>query len=82
MLRQEFAPDGRTIVEKDRGVDRTSKRTNELRKQEFDRLRVADCRARKKARDRLPKQIEEASRRLAAMGVARILLAPKNQLNR
>ena len=47
----------RTIVEKDKGTGRTSKRTNLLRKKEFDRLRAADYRTRKKARDQLPKRI-------------------------
>jgi hypothetical protein len=49
----------RTIVEKDQGTDRATNRTNLLRKREFDRLRAADYRARKKARDRLPKKIAE-----------------------
>jgi len=49
----------RTIVEKDQGTGRTSKRTNELRRREFDRLRAAAYRARKKARDQLPKKITE-----------------------
>jgi hypothetical protein len=49
----------RTIVEKAGGRDRTSKRTNDVRRKEFDRLRAADYRARKKSRDRLPQQIGE-----------------------
>lgn len=49
----------RTIVEKDQGTGRTSKRANELRRREFDRLRAAAYRARKKARDQLPKKITE-----------------------
>ena len=48
-----------TIVEKTNGRDRTNKRTNEVRRQAFDRLRAADYRARKKGRDRLPQQINE-----------------------
>ncbi|HUE72754.1 MAG TPA: hypothetical protein VMP01_17845 [Pirellulaceae bacterium] len=36
-----------------------SNRTSELRKREFDRLRAADYRARKKARDGLPERITE-----------------------
>ncbi len=49
----------RTIVDNDQGTGRTSKRTNELRRREFDRLRAAAYRARKKARDKLPKKITE-----------------------
>ena len=49
----------RTIVDNDQGTGRTSKRTNELRRREFDRLRAAAYRARKKARDQLPKKITE-----------------------
>ena len=48
---------------KDQGTDRTSKRTNLLRKREFDRLRAADYRARKKARDRLPGRINATIKR-------------------
>jgi len=47
----------RTIVEKDAGTDRATKRTNLLRKQEFDRLRAADYRARQKAQKQLQKSI-------------------------
>ena len=47
----------RTIVEKDQGTGRTSKRTNLLRKRVFDRLRAAEYRARKRARDQLPKRL-------------------------
>ncbi len=53
----------RTIVEKDLGADRTSKQTNLLRKREFDRLRAADYRARKKARDQLPNRINQTLKR-------------------
>ncbi len=49
----------RTILGKDRGTDRTSKRTNLLRKREFDRLRAAEFRVRKKGRDLLPKRISQ-----------------------
>ena len=52
----------RTIVEKAEGRDRTSKRTNEVRRQAFDRLRAASFRARKKSRNRLPQQIDEQLR--------------------
>jgi Helix-turn-helix domain of resolvase len=53
----------RTIVGKDQGTDRASKRANLLRKREFDRQRAADYRARKKARDLLPKEITETRKR-------------------
>jgi hypothetical protein len=49
----------RTIVGQSTRKGR-SKRTNELRRQEFDRRRAAAYRARKKARARLPEQIAEA----------------------
>ncbi len=45
------------------GADRTSKQTNLLRKREFDRLRAADYRARKKARDQLPNRINQTLKR-------------------
>jgi hypothetical protein len=48
-----------TIVDKAEGRGRTSKRTNEVRRKEFDRLRAASFRARKVARDRLPQAIGE-----------------------
>ena len=53
----------RTIVEKNQGTDRTSRRTNLLRKRELDRLRSAEYRARKRGRDQLPKQIEATLKR-------------------
>ena len=49
----------RTIVGKAEGTDRTTKRTNELRKLELNRANMAAVRARKRARDALPKQITE-----------------------
>jgi len=49
----------RTIVDRTNGSGRASKRTNELRRREFDRLRAAAYRVRKANRDRLPKQISE-----------------------
>ena len=49
----------RTIVETDANTGRSSKRVNVLRKREFDRLRAAEYRARKKAQDRLPKRISQ-----------------------
>ena len=53
----------RTIVGKDAGTDRTSKRTNLLRKREIDRLKAAEYRVRKRARDQLPKRITEVQKR-------------------
>ena len=53
----------RTIVEKDAGTGRISKRTNLLRKREIDRLRAADYRARERVRDGLPKRITETRKR-------------------
>src|SRR4051812_17825395 len=52
----------RTIVDKANGTGRASNRSRELRRREFDRLRAAAYRARKKARDSLPKQIGELQR--------------------
>jgi hypothetical protein len=46
----------RTILGKPDGTDRTSKRTNELRKLELNRAAMATYRARKRTRDALPKQ--------------------------
>lgn len=57
----------RTIVGKDAGTDRTSKRTNLLRKHEVDRQRAADYRVRKRARDLLPKRITETQKRGEAL---------------
>ena len=53
----------RTIVGKDAGTDRTSKRANLLRKREIDRLRAAEYRAQKRTRDHLPKRITETRKR-------------------
>lgn len=53
----------RTIIEKDSGTDRTSKRTNEVRRRELDRLRAAEWRARKRSIDDLPKKISETVKR-------------------
>jgi len=47
----------RTIVETNAGTGRPGTRTNLLRKREFDRLRAAEYRARKRARKELPKKI-------------------------
>lgn len=44
-----------------------AERSAELRKREFDRLRAADFRARKRRRDQLPKQITEARERGEAL---------------
>jgi len=57
----------RTIVERERGEDRASKRTNDIRKREYNRLRAASFRARKKARDGLPKRITEIQERGAGL---------------
>jgi hypothetical protein len=57
----------RTIIEKAAAKGRTSKRTNELRRREFDRLRAAAYRARKKRRDTLPKDITELQKSGAAL---------------
>ena len=48
-----------TILDKGTARDRTAKRTNLLRRQQFDRLRAANYRAKKRARENLPKQIDE-----------------------
>ena len=73
----------RTIVEKDQGADRVSKRTNVLRKRELNRLRAADYRARNRGRDQLPKRINETLKRgqeltKAAKGLAGILTTCKS----
>ena len=47
----------RTIVETDAGTGRSGTRINLLRRREFDRLRAAEYRARKRGRDELPKRI-------------------------
>ena len=47
----------RTIVETNAGTGRSGTRTNLLRRREFDRLRAAEYRARKRARKELPKKI-------------------------
>ncbi len=57
----------RTIIGKDAGTDRTSKRTNHLRKREVDRLKAAEYRVRKRARDSLPKRITEIQKRGEAL---------------
>lgn len=53
----------RTITEKEKGTDRTSKRTNALRKREIDRLRMASWRTRKREYDNLPKKISQTRKR-------------------
>lgn len=53
----------RTIVEKARGTDRTSRRATELRKREYNRLRGAAWRARKRALVELPKRISSTRAR-------------------
>jgi hypothetical protein len=47
----------RTVIGKAEGTDRTSRRTNELRKLELNRAAMATYRARKRARDALPTRI-------------------------
>jgi DNA-binding CsgD family transcriptional regulator len=47
----------RTIIGKADGTDRTTKRTNEVRRLELNRAAMATYRARKRARDALPKRI-------------------------
>lgn len=47
----------RTIVAKEAGTDRTTKRYQELRRMEFDRQRAAAFRARKKAMETIPKAV-------------------------
>jgi hypothetical protein len=54
----------RTIISR---ADKEAKRTNELRHKEFDRLRATAYRARKRARDGLPKQIAELQNTGAAL---------------
>jgi hypothetical protein len=49
----------RTVVAKAAGTDAASRKAKEARKVEFTRQRVAAFRARKKARDALPKRVEE-----------------------
>jgi len=53
----------RTIIGKADGTDRTSKRTNELRRLELNRANMASYRARKRTRDALPKQITQLVKR-------------------
>jgi uncharacterized coiled-coil protein SlyX len=50
----------RTIVGRVEGTDRTTRRTNELRRLELNASRMAAYRARKRTRDALPKRITEA----------------------
>ena len=53
----------RTILDKQTGNDRTSKKREGLRKQELDRLRAAEWRLRKKELDFLPKRITQTRNR-------------------
>src|SRR6516164_2969790 len=57
----------RTIIEKAENRGRASKRTNEVRRKEFARLRAAAYRARLKGRDRLPQTINEQLKTGAAL---------------
>ena len=52
----------RTIVGKNTGTDRTSKREAEKRKRMLDKLRAADWRERKRSLDQLPKRITATQR--------------------
>jgi hypothetical protein len=47
----------RTVIGKADGTDRTTKRTNELRRLELNRAAMASYRARKRSRDALPKRV-------------------------
>jgi transposase len=47
----------RTVIGKADGTDRTTRRTNELRRLELNRAAMASYRARKRTRDALPKRI-------------------------
>jgi transposase len=66
----------RTIVGKAEGTDRTTTRTNALRKLELNRANMAAYRARKRTRDALPKQITELVNRgrdlMKRSGVSRV----------
>lgn len=57
----------RTITDKPTGKGRISKRTNELRRKEFDRSRAAAYRVRYKAREQLPDRIAEVQKAGAAL---------------
>jgi hypothetical protein len=57
----------RTILERDKGTDRTTKKRAGLRKKELDRLRQAEWRGRKRSLDTLPKRIDETQRRGEAL---------------
>lgn len=57
----------RTIVEKQQGTDRASKRAKELRRVEFNRQRSAAFRARKRGMEAMPKQIGELQKAGAAL---------------
>jgi hypothetical protein len=59
-----------TITDKTKQRDRTSKRTNLLRRQEFDRRRAAAWRAKKRMRESLPQQIAEQLKTGAALAKA------------
>ena len=54
----------RSIIDRAAGTGRAGKRTNELRRKEFDRLRAAAYRARKRDRDSLPDQIAELQKKV------------------
>ena len=52
----------RTIVGKDAGTDRTSKREAEKRKRMLDKMRAREWRDRKRSLDQLPKRIDATQR--------------------
>jgi hypothetical protein len=56
-----------TIIEKAKGQGRTAKRTNDVRRKVFDRLRAAEYRAKKRIREGLPQQIDEQLKTGAAL---------------
>ena len=53
----------RTIVEKKGGTDRTTRSRDKMRRMEFDWLRAAEYRRRKRIQDALPKQIGDVTAR-------------------
>jgi hypothetical protein len=56
-----------TILDKTKRRDRTAKRTNLLRRQQFDPHRAADYRAKKRMRENLPQQISDQPKTGAAL---------------
>ena len=61
-------------------MGRTGKRTNDVRRKDFNRLRAAAYRARKATRDRLPREIEKLQKTGAALVKGeKGLQGPKNR---